>query len=138
MAAIPGLNAAVSGLQAAKTRVNVAADNVANARSVAPAKADGPATDEAGRPLFRAGRTTLQAQEAGGVRAVVEPVQPTSVQRYQPDAADANAQGLVNRPNVSYVRETAVQIGAQAQFAANMATVEASDEMTERLLDVTG
>jgi flagellar basal-body rod protein FlgC len=138
MAAIPGLNTAVSGMHAARTQVNVAADNLANARSVAPAKADGPATDGAGRPLFRAGRTTLQAQETGGVRAAVEPVRPTSVQRYQPDAADANARGMVNRPNVSYVRETAAQIGAQAQFSANLATVETGDEMTERLLDVTG
>ncbi len=138
MAGIAALNTAQSGLQAAQTQLRVSANNVANARSVAPAKVDGPATDDTGRPLFRAGRTTLQAQEAGGVRANVEPVRPTSVQRYQPDAADANAQGMVNRPNVSYVRETTAQIGAQAQFSANLATVETHDEMTERLLDVTG
>ena len=138
MVAMPGLNTAVSGLQAAQTQFSVSADNVANARSVAAEKVDGPAMDDSGRPLFRAGRTTLEAQETGGVRARVEPVRPTSVQRYAPDAPDANAQGVVNRPNVSYVRETATQIGAQAQFSANLATVETRDAMTERLLDVTG
>lgn len=137
MAGIAALNTAVSGLQAARTQLRVSADNVANARSVAAAKVDGPATDDAGRPLFRAGRTTLQAQESGGVRAQAEPVRPTSVQRYQPNAPDANAEGLVNRPNVSYVRETTTQIAAQAQFNANLAALRTGDEMAESLLDVT-
>lgn len=138
MPSIPGLNTAVSGLQAAQTQLRVSADNVANARSVAAPQADGRATDDSGRPLFRPGRTTLQAQEAGGVRAGVESVRPPSVERFEPDAPDANAQGVVNRPNVSFVRETTTQIAAQAQFDANLATVRTSDEMTESLLDVTG
>ena len=136
MPTVNGLNAAVSGLQAAQKQVNVSANNVANIRSVAAEDVRGPAQDDAGRNLFRAGRTALQAQETGGVRASVEPVRPTSVERFQPDAPDANDEGLVNRPNVSLVQETASQIKAQAAFNANLATVETSDELTEQLLDV--
>jgi flagellar basal-body rod protein FlgC len=136
MPTINGLNTAVSGLQAAQTQLSVSANNVANVRSVAAEDVRGPAQDDAGRNLFRPGRTALQAQETGGVRAGVEPVRPPSVERYNPDAPDANAEGLVNRPNVSLVQETATQIKAQAAFNANLATVETSDEMTEKLLDV--
>lgn len=137
MSVIGGLGTAVSGLKAAQTQLNVSADNVANARSVGAEKLEGPARSEDGRNLFRPSRTTLAAQENGGVRAGTAPVQPTSVQRFSPDAADANAEGLVNRPNVSLVQETATQIRAQTQFAANLATVRAADEMAGETLDIT-
>jgi flagellar basal-body rod protein FlgC len=136
MVAINGLGPAVTGLQSARQQLQVSANNVANLRSVAAETVDGPARDEAGRSLFRPGRTVLEAQETGGVRASVQPVDPPAVPRVEPDAADADAEGLVNRPNVSLVEETATQIKARAQFAANLATVETSDEMTERLLDI--
>lgn len=135
MSTIGGLNTAVSGMRAAQTTLRASADNVANARSVAAPSVDGPAQDDAGRNLFRPSRTTLEAQSSG-VRATVSPVDPPSVQRFAPDATDANDKGFVNRPNVSLAGETVTQVEARAQFSANLATVETADEMTERLLDI--
>ena len=133
---IPGLGPATSGLQAAQTRVQTSAANVANARSVGAESADGPARPDDGRTTFRPQRTVQTPTETGGVRTSTEPVRPASVQRFDPDAPSANDQGLVNRPNVSFVQETVTQIEARAQFSANLATIDRANEATESLLDI--
>ena len=133
---IPGLGAATSGLNAAQTRVQTSAANVANARSVGAEDADGPARTDEGRNAFRPQRVVQEASETGGVRTDTAPVRPTSVQQFRPDAPDANDRGLVNRPNVSFVQETTTQIEARAQFSANLSTIDRATEMRESLLDI--
>ncbi|SDG25239.1 flagellar basal-body rod protein FlgC [Limimonas halophila] len=133
---IPGLGPATSGLQAAQTRLQTSAANVANTRSVGAEDADGPARTEQGRNAFRPQRVVQQASETGGVRTDTAPVRPTSVQQFQPDAPSANDQGLVNRPNVSFVQETVTQIEARAQFSANLTTIDRATEMRDSLLDI--
>lgn len=136
MAITNAISSALSGVLAGERRVANSASNVANLRSVAAPSLDGPATDAEGNPLFRAGRTADQSVAGGGVRSSRLLVDPTAVQQYDPSAPDADADGLVNRPNVDPVRETVDQIVGQRQFAANLATVRAADELLRATLDI--
>ncbi len=136
MAITNAISNAVSGLQAASRRFENSANNVANLRSVAAPKVEGPATDDQGNPLFRPGRTLDISAPTGGVQSTRALVDPSAVQQYDPTAPDADADGLVNRPNVDLVQETADRIAGQRQFEANLATVRAADEMLKATLDI--
>src|SRR3546814_12979861 len=110
--AIPhACSSALSGGHAGERRLANSASNGANLRSAAAASVDGPSTDAEGNPLFRAGRMVDQPGADGGVRSTRLLADPTSVQQYDPSAPDADADGLVNRPNVDLARETVDQIG---------------------------
>ncbi|MEQ8817689.1 MAG: flagellar basal body rod C-terminal domain-containing protein [Thalassobaculum sp.] len=130
------ISSALSGVLAAERRVGNSANNVANLRSVAAPGVDGPATDAEGNPLFRPGRTADVTAPTGGVRSNQLLVDPSAVREYDPSAPDADAEGLVNRPNVDLARETADRIAGQRQFEANLATIRAADELLQATLDI--
>jgi len=130
------ISSALSGALAGERRFENSASNVANLRSVAAPSVDGPATDNAGNPLFRPGRTVDVTAPTGGVTSNRLLVVPSAVQEYDPSAADADADGLVDRPNVDLVRETADRISAQRQFEANLATIRTADELLKATLDI--
>lgn len=136
MAVTVGINIGLSGLQAAEQRFRNSADNVANVRSPAAPSVDGPTTDEEGNPLFQPRQSVDQSVEGGGVRSTQQLVDPSAVQQFDPDASDANEDGLVNRANVELDREVAEQITAQRQFEANLATIQTADELSESTLDI--
>ena len=136
MAITNALSSALSGVHAAERRFCNSANNVANLRSVAAPSVDGPATDADGRNLFRPARSVDQSAATGGVRSSQLLVDPSSIQEYGPSAADADADGLVNRPNVDLVRETADQIAGQRQLEANLATIRTADELLKSPLDI--
>ena len=140
MAISNALNTALSGAQAASQRFGVSAENVANLRSVANPSTDPnrETTDPEGRTLFNPTRAVDQTTASGGVRSTRQLVDPSAVQQYDPTASDANADGIVNRPNVSIEQEVVSQISAQRQFEANLATIKAADELTESTLDILG
>lgn len=127
---------ALSGLQAAQTRLGVSANNVANQRSVAAESLEGPTRDAAGNRLFQPQRVVAESAPGGGVRAQVQPVDPPSVQQFRPEAADADAEGLVNRPNIDLVGERVTQIQAQRAFEANLRSIEVADALAGDLLDI--
>ncbi len=114
------LNSALSGLRASGKRLEVSASNVANARS----------------EDYRPGRVVQSAQASGGTRADAVPVTPATVPSYEPQSPAADADGLVQRPNVSLEAETVEQIIAQRSFEANLRTVETADRMNKALLDI--
>jgi len=136
MAITNGIYSALSGLNAATRRFDNSASNVANVESVAVADRTAPATDAEGRDLFQTRRSLDTTTDGGGVRSTQQLADPVSVQRFDPDAPDANAEGLVNRPNVSLNREVVDQISAQRQFEANLVTVRTADELLESTLDI--
>ena len=136
MAISNAISSAVSGVLAGERRFANSAGNVANQRSVAAPSLDGPATDAEGNTLFPAGRSVDQSAAGGGVRSTRLLVDPTAVQQYDPSAPDADADGLVNRPNVDLARETVDQIAGQRQHEANLATVRAADELLRATIDI--
>ncbi|MEQ8398605.1 flagellar basal body rod C-terminal domain-containing protein [Thalassobaculum sp.] len=136
MAITNALSSALSGVQAAERRFGNSANNVANLRSQASPTVDGPATDAEGRTLFRAASSVDQTTATGGVRSSQLLVDPSSIQEYDPSASHADADGLVHRPNVDLVRETADQIAGQRQLEANLASIRAADELLQATLDI--
>ena len=135
------INTALSGLQAAATRLAGAASNTANMRTRGPVPAT-PATEplpeaRAREPrVYQAVETTQTAEAGGGVRAKHEPMRPSYLLEYEPESAYANEDGEVAAPNVDPVRDTVDQIEALRAFRANLSVIRTAEEMDEAILNV--
>ena len=127
---------ALSGAFAAARREEVTASNIANLRSRAAPRDSTESTAADGTPLFRAGQVVETSNAGGGVRATVAAIDPTSIQQYEPDAADANEAGVVDRPNLDLGEQQANQIVAQRAFEANLKVVQTAEELDKALLDI--
>ena len=131
------LSIAISGMQAATTRLEVSARNVANARSA------GTLPDAQGNYSADAPRAYIPQRvdqvdlSGGGTQAVVGNVAPSYVPSYDPGAPYANADGQVAAPNVDLTEEAIQQLVARYTFAANARVVTAYDQMVKSLLDIT-
>lgn len=125
------LNAALSGLNAQSLRLAISASNVANLRSTGVKPGAAPQPGE-----FVPQRAALSSIAGGGVQARAVPVDPPSVQVYEPGAPDADADGLAYRPNVELARELVTQLDARRSYQANLKVIEAEDELLGDLLDV--
>ncbi|MHA1600524.1 MAG: flagellar basal body rod protein FlgC [Alphaproteobacteria bacterium] len=125
------LSIAASGLLAQSKRLAVSADNVANIRSLG-LKAD---RSNAAAGAYEPKQTALTSIPGGGVRATAVPVVPPSYDSYEPNDPDADANGLVPRPNVSLESEIVTQIQAVRAYQANLQTIKAEDRMLGELLD---
>lgn len=122
---------AASGLAAQSKRLAVSADNVANLRSLG-LLAD---RSNAAAGAYEARQTALTSIPGGGVRAEAVAVTPPSFPSYEPNDPDADANGLVPRPNISLEQEVVTQIQAVRAYQANLQTLKAQDRMLGDLLD---
>ncbi len=122
----------LSGLVAASTRLSVSADNVANMRSLGfQTAADG--SDNGG---FRPKQVQQTSVAGGGVIARPLFVDPASVQAYEPGSPDANAEGLVPRPNVDLGEEFVNQILAEQAYKASAKMIQAEEKHSDVLLNL--
>ena len=134
------MNTALSGLTAASRHLDASASNTANARTTGPLPADGnlaavQATPASGSPYVPV-QAVNTAQPTGGVRASLAPMSPALFAEYQPDSADANADGMVAAPNVDLARETVQQMIAGTTYKANAKVAQAADEMLKSVFDM--
>jgi flagellar basal-body rod protein FlgC len=126
------LSIAISGMQAAATRLDVSARNVANAQS-AGALPDAQGNYSADAPrAYTPQRVDQVDLSGGGTQAVVSNVTPSYVPTYDPGAPYANADGQVAASNVDLTEEAV----ARYTFAANARVVTAYDQMAKSLLDI--
>jgi len=131
------LSTAISGMQAAATRLQVSASNVANASSAgALPDAQGNYPVDAPR-AYRPLRVDQVDLSGGGTQAIVSNAAPSYVPTYDPGAPYANADGQVATPNVDLTEEAIQQLVARYTFAANARVVTAYDQMVKSLLDIT-
>jgi flagellar basal-body rod protein FlgC len=114
------LHNAVSGLRAASKRLEVSASNTVNTQS----------------ENYTPGRVVQTALASGGTRAEAVPVSPPTVPVYDPQSPTADADGIVQRPNVALESEMVEQMLAQRAFEANLRTIETADRMTKTVLDI--
>jgi flagellar basal-body rod protein FlgC len=128
------LSIASSGLAAASLRLQVSANNVANALSVGPL----PDAPNAGNfpSAYVPERVDQVAATGGGTSATVGTVTPSFVPQYDPTAPFANANGQVAAPNVDLANEAVQQIVARYAFAANAKVIQTASEMMKTLLDI--
>lgn len=126
--AIGSFGISQSGLEVQSSRLAASAANVANLRSKgANGNGDG----------FTPTRVVGISAADGGVQARRQAVDPASVQEFDPDAPDADENGLVSRANVSLEEEAVTQIEARLAFEANLKALKAQDEQIGSLLDIT-
>jgi flagellar basal-body rod protein FlgC len=130
------LSIAISGMQAAATRLQVSANNVANVQSA------GTLPDEQGNYPDGATRAYVPQQvdqvdlSGGGTQAIVRDVSPSYVPTYDPGSPDANAEGQVAHPKVDLTEEAIQQLVARYTYAANARVVTAYDQMAKSLFDI--
>jgi flagellar basal-body rod protein FlgC len=140
-----GLRISASGLAAERLRMDVIAENIANARTTR--TADGgpyrrkvvvfePMVEQAGRPGAR-GRGP-GARRVDGVRAARVEFDPSSAAErvHEPGHPDADADGMVSMPNVNTLREMADLITAMRTYDAGIAAQEAFVRSAERALEL--
>jgi flagellar basal-body rod protein FlgC len=126
---------AISGLNAADLRLQVAASNIAN--SLLDGPLPGAANPENVPPAYSALRVNQSDIVGGGTRATAIAVSPAAVQSYDPTASFAGANGIVASPNVDLANEFVQLMIARYTFAANAQVIRADTQMSALLLNVT-
>jgi len=137
------LGISASGMSAERLRIDVTAENLANADTTR--GADGKPyqrkevilQEAAGTSTFAGALAGAQAQVGGGVQAtgiVGDPSPPRRV--YDPGHPDADAQGYVTLPNVNPVTEMVDLITASRGYEANVQALNAAKQMFTRTLDL--
>jgi flagellar basal-body rod protein FlgC len=128
------ISAALGGYNAAVARLDVSAANIANQASTQ-------SLDQSGRTI-NAPYVPLQVAQSslagGGVAASVLPVSPASVGQYDPANPAADAQGIVQVPNVDPVRQLVDATVAGYDAQANLKTIKVQEEMLRQALDIVG
>lgn len=125
---------AVSGLNVATLRLDVAASNIANALSY------GPLSDAANAGNFPAAYTPLRVEQievvGSGTSATARTVSPATVPVYDPGAPFADSGGMVASPNVDLASELVQTLIAGYTFAANAQVIRADAQMSAALLNI--
>jgi flagellar basal-body rod protein FlgC len=135
MQVFSAMDISASGLYAERTRMNVIANNLANANSTR--------TPEGGP--FRRQLVILSGIEATDpnelkdlgvtVKGVVDDPAPFPL-IFNPGHPDANADGYVAMPNVNVVEEMVDMVTAVRAYEANITSIGAIKNMTQRSLDI--
>lgn len=124
------LGSALAGMNAASHRVEVGANNIANAQTVG--KPDGTGAEAAYRPSDAVQIT----RAAGGPEVVIRERDPATSLTYQPSHPYASTEGFVESPNVDIATELVNNKIAQRTYEANIKSIIAWDEMQATLLDI--
>jgi flagellar basal body rod protein FlgC len=126
------INTALSGLEAAQTRLNVSANNTANQLSTYGEDATGAPVNAPYQPQ----QVQNQSLQNGGVQPVTLLSDPASIQLYDPSSSVADANGLVNYPNVRQDDEAVNRLLAAQAYKANLSVLKTEEETTSSLLDI--
>jgi flagellar basal-body rod protein FlgC len=145
MSLFGGLEISASGLTAERLRMDVTAENLANAQTTRGADGqpyrrkevvlqEAPGSFGASLSKAMGGGT---ASQGGGVQ-VAGVVQDSSPLKrvYDPGHPDADAQGYVSMPNVDTVTEMVDLIGASRAYEANVTAMNAAKQMFSRTLEL--
>jgi flagellar basal-body rod protein FlgC len=140
MSLFNAIDTAASGLSAERLRMDVVAENLANAQTTR--GADGQpyrrkvvVLQEAGGPTF--GATLDSARKGTGVK-VAQIAQDATPNRlvYDPGHPDADARGYVSMPNVQPVTEMVDLITASRGYEANVTVMQTSKQMFTKTLEI--
>lgn len=134
---LPGIQSSVAALAAEHTRLDVIAENIANANTTR-----GPDGKPYQRQVVVFESALQQAQQAGDGHlptlqvASIEKDQRPPVLVYEPGHPDANADGMVAMPNINIHEEMADMISASRTFEANLAVIKNSRAMALQALAI--
>ncbi len=122
---LPGITSTTAALNAERTRLDVIAQNIANANTTR-----GPDGKPYQRQVVVFETTLQQAQDNPSAR--IPTLRSAGIQKenrppqmiYQPGHPDADANGMVATPNINIHEEMADMIVASRTFEANLAVVK--------------
>jgi flagellar basal-body rod protein FlgC len=145
MALFGALNISASGLTAERARMDVTAENLANAQTTRTAEGGPYRRKEVVLQQAQAGGgfagTLASAMGGGGTPGGVEvseiaqdPNPPRRI--YDPGHPDADGQGYVAMPNVDTVAEMVDLIAASRAYEANVTAMNAAKQMYTKTLDL--
>jgi flagellar basal-body rod protein FlgC len=125
MSVFDTIRIAASGLTAERFRMDVAAGNLANARSTRSSTGGGVYQPTA--PIFEA--LTMSPDGAQGVAAVgVAPVGGDPIRVYDPTHPDADANGFVAYPDVDVAAQMTDLMGASRSYSMNATVTQAAKQ----------
>jgi flagellar basal-body rod protein FlgC len=135
---IPGVNASASALQAEKIRMDVIAQNIANANTTK--DLDGKAYKrklvEFEAMLQRVSPNDPQKAVSGvRVAGIVQDPNPGPLV-YDPSHPHADKEGFVRMPNVKVHREMVDLISTSRAYEANLSVVKTSRQMARQALSI--
>jgi len=140
-----GFDISVSGMEAGRTWMEVAANNLANARTVktpegGPYQRKEVVFQSQAPSSFRmqlAGAGAAVSGVSGGV-AVRSIVSDTAapVLRYEPSHPDADGNGFVAYPNINPVLEMTDLMGAARAYQMNASAVQAAKQMIQQSIEL--
>jgi flagellar basal-body rod protein FlgC len=126
------MEVSASGLSAQRTRMNVAASNLANVNT----------TRTAGGGAYARKSVLLESVPLAGtgvngvqVKQIVTDPNPPQLE-YDPEHEDANADGYVAYPNINAVEEMVDMITASRAYEAGVTALSTSVSMAERALGI--
>jgi flagellar basal-body rod protein FlgC len=136
MGLFDGLEISASGLTAERLRMDVTAENLANAQTTRGAD---------GQPYRR--KEVILAERGGGFGASLSSAMGVEVagiaqdqtplkRVYDPGHPDADADGYVSMPNVDTVTEMVDLITAQRAYEANVTAMQAAKQMFAKTLEL--
>jgi flagellar basal-body rod protein FlgC len=128
------LDVSASGMSAERLRMDVVAENIANANTT---------RDANGQPYQRK-EVVLQAQGGQSFGEILDGVRVAAVANdqspprhvYDPGHPDANAQGYVTLPNVNPVTEMVDLISSSRGYEANVTALNTAKQMFQKALDI--
>lgn len=132
-----GMSIAASGLAAERTRIDVIAENIANARTTR--------TPEGGpyrrkvvtfAPLLQRALDGSERYEGVAAAKVEHDLRTPFNRHFEPGHPDGDADGLVTFPNVNMVLEMADLVTAMRAYEANLAVQENFVRMAQRALQL--
>jgi len=144
MGMFDSLNVSATGLTAERLRMDVTAENLANAQTTR--GADGQPYKRKEVVLGQAASGGFGSQlaaamggtsSAGGVevKAIAEDSAPGKLV-YDPGHPDANADGYVQMPNVDTVSEMVDLISSSRAYEANVTAMQSAKQMFSKTLDI--
>jgi len=147
MSMFGGMEISASALTAQRLRMNVTAENLANAETTKGADGQPYRRKEVVLESVPAAGTfgsQLSAAMGGGSGVAPGGVQVAGITQdqtsgklvYDPSNPDANAQGYVQMPNVDTVTEMVDLIDAQRSYEANVTAMNASKQMFSKTLEL--
>jgi len=134
---LPGIQSSTAALAAEHTRLDVIAENIANANTTR-----GPDGKPYQRQVVVFESALQQAQKAG--EGHLPTLQVASIEKdprppvlvYEPGHPDADASGMVAMPNINIHEEMADMISASRTFEANLAVIKNSRAMALQALSI--
>ena len=132
---ISPVSIAVSGLKAQRIRMNVIANNIANAEST---RTPGGGPFRRQLAIFRGeqlGRSPSPDQFGVWVKRIEDDTSPFRTV-YDPTHPDAHADGIVSYPNVNLSVEMINLVSAQRGYEANINVILTSRRMTQKALEI--